>query len=110
MERLSERDKLLYVVFLLVTLALELSGNYWLGVIARVAKTLSIIFYIMNNQGTGFVTNNQQFANLLCTYCCIALLWALVFSLTASLALLILDREREHTGGNSTDYTNSTHT
>lgn len=79
-------------MLLLVTLAFELSNNYWLNALAKTARTGAIIGYIMRN--------SQEFrdsgANNTAFYCCFGLLWTLVIGVIIATVYLIVDRERDH--------------
>ena len=92
-------------MFLLITLALQLTGNSELQAIATLAKTLVIIVYIMNapTQSTSGTAHQSNWFT-----CCFALLWVLVITIIGVLLFLIIDRERDHCDEAVTNSTTST--
>ena len=86
---LSDTEKTIYIAFLLLTLAFELSENLVLGRIAKVLKVTLVVAYLI-------MPNGENGSNQLFHYCCFGLLWVLVVAVIFSLAFLIADRERDH--------------
>jgi len=89
---LTRTQRYIYSSLLLLALAFELSGNYWLSTTAKVARTLVAIVYIMRIQEP----ENSDRSGDTSFYCCFGLLWALVLATILAVLYLIFDREREH--------------
>jgi len=94
LESIGVQGRLIFVGLLVISLRLELSGNFWLGAIAKIAKTAALVYYIMQQERRNFEEGSEH--SRMCYYCCFGLIWTIVVAVVFATLYLIIDREREH--------------